>query len=133
MKKYLLITLTYLSSFIQAQETKQIVPSSSPLSIIKFSDEERKSKPSLQDFVENIYVNSIAVFEDGKSTYSTGEFPVYVLSRKLNMYRLIETKDLNQYNINQIKNFKYLKNEEQVALFGSKIQAIGLVFLEIED
>ena len=132
MKKSILVLLLFIPILIFSQNNKGLVQSSSPISVVKFSDEERKIKPSLQDFVESIYTNAVAVLEDGKSMYKQGEFPVYVFNRKTNSFKLIESKDLNQYKIDQIKSFKYSKNVADVAIFRARIEATGLVYIEID-
>ncbi|MBF0596667.1 hypothetical protein [Faecalibacter rhinopitheci] len=114
------------------ENSKGLIPSSGKVPVIKFTDEERKNKPSLQEFVETIYTNSVAVLEDGKSMYKEGEFPVYIFNRKSKSFKLIETKELNQYKLEQIKSFKYSKNAAETALFGSRIEATGLVYIEID-
>jgi len=100
--------------------------------LVKYLPDERKQSPSLQAFVESIYTNAVAVLEDGKSMYQQGEFPVYVFNRKSNSFSLIESKDLNQYKPDQIKSFKYAKNATDTALFGARIEATGLGYIEIE-
>lgn len=130
----LIIASTLLFSIATfGQERKGLIPSSSPVSVVKFTDEERKHKPTLQEFVETIYKNSVAVLEDGKSMYKEGEFLVYVFNRETKSYKLIETKDLNQYKIEQIKNFKYLKDTPENSIFGSRVDSTGMVYIEIDQ
>lgn len=133
MKNQILLLTLLATSLVFAQERNGLIPSSSRSVMVKLSVEEQKGKPSLQDFVESIYTNAAAILENGKSTYSSGEFPVYIFNRKTKAFKMIETKELKQYTAEQIKSFKYAKNEAEVAIFGSRIQAIGLVYLEIED
>ncbi|HEY4539187.1 MAG TPA: hypothetical protein VIG94_04135 [Faecalibacter sp.] len=64
--------------------------------------------------------------------YKDGEFPVYIYNRSTGTYKLIQSKELIQYKDVQIKSFKYSKNAAETAHFGMRIEATGLVFLEIE-
>lgn len=133
MKKSIITLFILTPTLIFAQNKNGLVPSSSPMPVVKFSVDERKQSPSLQEFVESIYTNAVAVLEEGKSMYKYGEFPVYVFNRHTNSFKLIETKDLNQYKTNQIKSFKYSKSAADTALFGARIEAIGLVYIEIDQ
>lgn len=65
--------------------------------VVPFSEHEQKDKPSLQAFVDSIYINVVTVLENGKSMYNDGEFPVYIYNRSTGTYKLIQSKELIQF------------------------------------
>lgn len=131
--KELILTFTILLSTLSfAQEKKGLVPSSGKLNVVNLSDEENRNKPSLQQMVENMYNDTVAVLENGKVLYKSGEFLVYVFNKRTNDSQLIESKDLNQINVEDIKNFKFSKDASDVALFGSKVESTGMVWIELK-
>ena len=131
--KELILTFTILLSTLSfAQEKKGLVPSSGKLNVVNLSDEENRNKPSLQQMVENMYNDAVAVLENGKVLYKSGEFLVYVFNKRTNDSQLIESKDLNQINVEDIKSFKFSKDASHVALFGSKVESTGMVWIELK-
>ena len=133
MKKIFLSFTLLLSTLSFAQERKGLPPSSGKLKVVVgLSDAEKMKIPTLQQLVEKMYNDAVAVLDNSKVVYKEGEYPVYVFNKRTKEYNLMESKDVNQIKIEDIKSFKYSKDSSDVVLFGSRVETTGMVWIELK-
>ena len=127
------ISMLFFASLVYAQNSHSLPTNKSNLLVTKLSEEERNSKQSFQQYVESLYINSVAVFEDGKLTYKEGEYPVTLNYLKSNKHSNVKSKDLNNIELDKIVNFKYQKGKIESALYGTNGAKTGRVYIDIND
>lgn len=125
MKKIILFSMLLISvnSFAQQNGLKE----SFQASAVKLENQERQS---LQDFVENIYINAVNTFNGKQSLVKKGKYRVALIDKD-GKRKAINSSQLSDYFVDDLKSFKFEKSKTSDVLYGSNGELFGIITIEL--
>ncbi|MDM1409028.1 hypothetical protein [Myroides sp. DF42-4-2] len=133
MKKIVTLVMLTVSSLAFSQEKiTKLAPSVTKLVIQREENIQIENRISLQDFIENIYINSSQYFNEGAlPLVEKGEFNVILLdkdSKQINM----KSSDFKDYTPDDIKAFTFEKSVVS-RIYGLQGYYFGIVTIKLKE
>lgn len=132
--KYIAVALCVTAlSFAQIPQDKTtIIKDTLPTSVQKISDMNLGNKVTLQQYVEDLYINTCKLYNKGAvPLVESGEYDVLVVDKKagLDGSNFVKSKDLALLKIEDVKEIKYEKSKQTDVMYGSRGGAFGIMVI----
>lgn len=121
-----------INSLAFSQDVKKL-PRSTTIAIIQVKPEEIKieNKINLQEFIENLYINSSKYFNEGAlPVVEKGEFNVILLDKDSKQVYM-KSADFKDYTLNDIESFAFEKSGYST-IYGVQGYYFGIVTIKLK-
>ncbi|MDM1092709.1 hypothetical protein [Myroides odoratimimus] len=119
--------------FAQDPQEKTInAKDSLPTSVQKISEVNPGNKVSLQEYVEELYINTCKLYNRGAvPLVDSGDYDVLLVDKKGSAEgsKFVKSKDLALLKIEEVKEIKYEKSKQTDMMYGTRGGAFGIVVI----
>lgn len=132
--KYIAVALcvTALSIAQVPQDKTTVIKDTLPTSVQKISESNLGNKLTLQQYVEDMYINTCKLYNKGAvPLVEAGEYDVLLIDKKgtADGSTFVKSKDLALLKIEDVKEIKYEKSKQTDVMYGSRGGAFGIMVI----